>query len=112
VSISTPQRHVATAPPYLPSLRLAVVLWGGLALVDVTRGAPSYAGLGALTLLVIACSVGVAARTAAAAGAIGWLLVTGFVVNHEGLLRYDGPADVARLAFLVGVALLASGVRR
>jgi hypothetical protein len=93
-------------------VRLGVVLWGGLALVDITRTAPPYAALGALALLVIACSVGLGPRAAAAAGVVGWLLVTGFVVNGEGTLRYDGPGDLARLALLVGVALLASGARR
>jgi hypothetical protein len=105
-------RVSAEPPAYVPAVRLAVVLWGGLALVDLTRGAPSYAGLGALVLLVIACSVGMARTTAAAAGLIAWLVATGFVVNHDGTLRYDGPADLARLALLVGMAVLASGVRR
>ena len=112
MSISAPQRRVATPPAYFPSVRVAGVLWVGLALVDLTRTAPSYAGVGALTLLVIACSVGARVRTAAAAGVIGWLLVTGFVVNHDGTLRYDGPSDLVRLGLLVGVGLLASGVRR
>jgi hypothetical protein len=115
VSNFATQRHAGIStetPAYVPAVRLAVVLWGGLALVDLTRGAPSYARLGALVLLVIACSVGMSRTTSAAAGVIAWLVVTGFVVNHDGTLRYDGPADLARLALLVGMALLASGVHR
>ena len=107
---------VAAGPPLaqLPGVRLAVVLWGGLALIDVCTiaGAPSYVGLAALALLAMASSVGMGMLTGLAAGSVGWLLVNGFVVHRDGVLRYDGPADLARLALLLGLAALATRVHR
>jgi hypothetical protein len=98
----------------LAGVRLGVVLWGGLAVVDVWRvlGAPAYAGLGALALLAMLASVGMRPATALACAAVAWLLVDGFVVHRAGVLRWDGAADVWRLAFLVGSATLASRAHR
>ncbi len=98
----------------LSGIRLGVVLWGGLAVIDVARvaGVPSYGVLGALTVLVAMSSVGMRTRTALAAAGIGWLLVDGFVVHRYGVLGFDGNPDVARLALLVGVATAATRVRR
>jgi hypothetical protein len=41
---------------------------------------------------------------ALAVGLIGWLFVTGFVVNDGGALRLTGAADLGRLLALLGVA--------
>ena len=104
------------SPPlaHLAGVRLAIVLWGGLALTDATRlaGAPPYVGVAALALLVAAASIGMGIGTALGTGGVGWLLATGFVVHRFGVLAYDGPADLVRLLLLVGVAVLATWIRR
>jgi hypothetical protein len=96
------------------SIRLAVVLWGGLALVDLGRlaHAPSYLDLALVALLVAAASIRMRAGTAVAAALVGWLLVDGFVTHRYGALGYDGTPDLARLALLTAVAVLATRVHR
>jgi hypothetical protein len=98
----------------LSSARLAATLWGGLALVDLGRlaHAPSYVDLGLVAAMVAAASLRMRAGTALAAALVGWLLVDGFVTHRYGELGYAGPADLARLALLVGVGILATRVRR
>jgi len=98
----------------LAGVRVGIVLWGGLALVDLGRvtHAPSYAELGAIALLVTAASVGMRTSTALAAAVVGWLVVNGFVVHSVGVLGFDGTPDVARIGLLVGLAATASRARR
>ena len=95
-------------------VRVAVVLWGGLLLVDLGRlaHAPSYLDLALVALLVAGASLQMRAGTALAAAAVGWLLVDGFVTHRYGVLGYDGTPDLARLALLAGVAVLATRVHR
>ena len=120
VSLHVPSRgatfpRVARVPwAELPGVRVGIVLWGGLALVDLTRiaGAPAYVGLGALALLVTAASVGMGTRTAVCAAATGCLLVDGFLEHRYGVLGFDGVHDVAVLALLLGLALAATRARR
>jgi hypothetical protein len=64
-----------------------------------------------ISLLVAAASLRMRAGTALAA-AVGWLLVDGFVTHRFGVLGYDGAPDLARLALLAGVAVLATRVHR
>jgi hypothetical protein len=98
----------------MAGVRVGIVLWGGLALVDIGRlsHAPSYAELGAIALLVTASSVGMRTSTAFAAALVGWLVVNGFVVHSVGVLGFDGTPDVARIGLLVGLATAASRARR
>ena len=98
----------------LSGVRAGVVLWGGLALADVATmtGLPSYAGLGAVALLVAVASVGMRASIAIVLAAIGWLVVDGFVVHRYGVLGIDGTPDVARLALLAGLAMAGARARR
>ena len=120
MSLSAPQRHLGTTGvarvPWssLAGVRVGVVLWGGLALVDLGQvvGAPSYAELAAVALLVTAASVGMSATTAGAVAVVGWLVVNGFVVHRLGVLGFDGTPDAARLTLLVGLAVLATRARR
>jgi hypothetical protein len=95
-------------------VRLAVVLWSGLAVVDVWRltGAPSYAALGALAILTMLSSVGMGAGTAIASAAVTWLVVDGFVVHHAGVLAWEGLPDLGRFTFLLVVANLVSRFSR
>jgi hypothetical protein len=98
----------------LAGVRVGLVLWGGLFLVDIGRmtHTPSYAELGAVALLVTASSVGIRPRAALAAAVVGWLVVNGFVVHRFGVLAFDGAPDVARLGLLVGLATTAARARR
>lgn len=98
----------------LAGVRVGVVLWGGLALVDAGRLAavPAYAELGALALLVGAASVGMRTTTALAAALVGWLVFNGFVAHRLGVLGFDGTPDLARLCLLAGLALTATRARR
>jgi hypothetical protein len=102
--------HLRSAPSY----RLFVVFWGGLALIDVARlaHAPSLWQITLLAALVAACCLSQRRGTALAVAGVGWLLVTGFVVNEYGELHFTGPADGLRLAILAIVALAATEVRR
>jgi hypothetical protein len=119
VSVHAPSRStdpvVAPVPwTELAGVRLGIVLWGGLLLIDVGRvsHAPAYAELGAVAVLVTAASVGMRTPTAGAAALVGWLVVNGFVVHRFGVLGFDGTPDVARLALLVGLAMTATRARR
>jgi hypothetical protein len=120
VSIHAPSRRptsddVARIPwAELGGVRVGLVLWGGLALVDVGRvtHSPSYTVLGAIAVLVTASSIGMPIPTAVVAAAVGWLVVNGFVVHSVGVLGFDGTPDVVRLGLLVGLATTASRARR
>ena len=91
----------------LAGFRVGIVLWGGLAVLDVGRltRIPSYAELGAVALLVTAASVGMRPLTGICAAVVGWLLVDGFVEHRYGVLGYDVAHDTAVLTLLVGLAL-------
>jgi len=98
----------------LAGVRVGVVLWGGLVVVDAARltSIPGYAELGALALLVTAASVAMHPTTALAAALVGWLVFNGFVAHRLGVLGFDGTPDLARLALLAGLALTAARARR
>jgi hypothetical protein len=98
----------------LGGVRVGAVLWGGLALVDVGRlaGAPSYAELGALAVLVVAASAGMRTLTGLGAALTGWLLVDGFVEHGYGDLGFDVTRDLAVLVLLTALSLLATKAHR
>jgi hypothetical protein len=92
-----------------PAGRVFVTLWGGLAVVDVSR---SSGGMLAGTLVVVltaACAVGQAPLPAAAVAVTGWLVLDGFVQHRYGELGF-APTSWALLA-LVLVAVLGVAVR-
>jgi hypothetical protein len=111
-----PGRGVSADVPWarLRSVRVGIVLWGGLALLDLGRlaAAPEYAGLGAVAVLVTAACVRADATTGLAAALVGWLLVDGFVEHRYGALGFDAAHDLAVLALLTGLALSATRIRR
>jgi hypothetical protein len=94
----------------LAGFRVGVVLWGGLAVLDVGHltAAPAYAEVGAVALLVTATSVGMRTPTGICAALVGWLLVDGFVEHRYGVLGFDAVRDTAVLALLVVLALAAT----
>jgi hypothetical protein len=111
----TTEADVAHLPwAEMAGVRVGIVLWGGLLLIDAGRltHAPAYAELGAVAVLVTVASVGMHTPTAGAAALVGWLVVNGFVVHRFGVFGFDGTPDVARLALLVGLAMTATRARR
>ena len=90
----------------LPEFRLFACFWGGMAALGVGRAAGAPDSLRALLVIAVVagCSLGVRAVPALAVGVIGWLFVTGFVVNDAGALRLSGVGDLGRLVVLLGVA--------
>lgn len=95
-------------------MRVGTILWGGLALLDLghVAAAPSYAELGALTVLVVVASVGTRPASGVGAALTGWLLVDGFVEHRYGALGFDAGPDVAMLVVLVGLSLVATRAHR
>jgi hypothetical protein len=98
---------------HTPGPRLFVALWGGLAVVDVSRAgqAPLTVQVALLVGLAAACSVGQRVGTAVAVAGIVWLVTVGFVVNTDGQLAPTGAADGLRLAVLFLAAVIASAAR-
>jgi hypothetical protein len=98
----------------LAGVRVGIVLWGGLAVVDVGRvtGVPAYVELGALSLLVVATSFRMQPTTAATAALVAWLVFNGFVIHRLGRLGFDGTPDLARLGLMLGLAWSAARARR
>jgi hypothetical protein len=91
-------------------VRVGVVLWGGLAILDVARiaAAPSYVELGAVVLLVTAASIGMRPATGLVSAVVGWSLVDGFVEHRYGILGFDFWRDLGVLALLISLALVAT----
>src|SRR4051794_1276197 len=88
--------------------RLFLALWGGLALVDLSRPSGSHVLAIALVLLLVACcGVGQPLAGAAAIAATGWLVVDGFVQHEYGELGF-GNASWAVLAVMVAATLAVS----
>jgi hypothetical protein len=98
----------------LPSTRPFLALWGGLAVVDLGRvaGTTFTWQFAAVTLLALACSVGVARAEAVCVAGICWLVVNGFVVHDLGQLGFSGSGDVVRAVILLAAALAAGTVHR
>jgi hypothetical protein len=98
----------------LAGVRVGIVLWGGLGVLDLARiaAAPSFVGLGAVAALVTAASVATRTWTALCSAVIGWLLVDGFDEHRYGVLGFRPLPDLAVVTLLAGLALVASRVRR
>ena len=98
----------------LQPTRLLVVLWGGLAVVDIGHllGAPPLPQLAAVTALVAGCAFGARHAVAAGVAAIGWLVANGFVVHSLGQLGFVGTSDLLRGLLLLAVALAAAELAR
>jgi nitroreductase len=82
--------------------RLFAAYWLSLAVVDLP--APGPVLVAGVLLVVAVCSVRQGLVTAVAAAGIGWLFVTGFVVDRLGELTWHGSADAVRLLLLVAAA--------
>lgn len=91
----------------LPAFRLLVMFWGGLAVLDVIRGASDTVQIAAMLVAVALCARACTRTTAMAIACIAWLLVNGFVLNSYGQLRWTGLGDLAVGGLLTIVALAA-----
>jgi len=92
-----------------PGGRLFVALWGGLAVVDLTRPSGSHvASFLAVLGLVGLCGVGQTLLAAAGIGATGWLVINGFVEHPSGELGFGTVSWAALVAVLVVVLAVAS----
>ena len=89
--------------------RLFVALWGGLAVVDLTRPTGSQAAsFVAVLALVGLCGVGQSWLAAAGIAATGWLVINGFVEHSSGELGFGAGSWAALVAVLVVVLTVAS----
>ena len=87
--------------------RLFLALWGGLALVDLSRPTGSRVVAGALVVILVACcGVGQPVPAAAAIAVTGWLVVDGFVQHEYGQLGFGHTS----WAVLAAMAVTAVGV--
>ena len=89
---------------HTPAARVFVALWGGLALVDVSRPG---GGLLAGTLVVVltaACGIGQPPLAATAVAVTGWLVIDGFVQHRYGELGF-APASWWLLALVLAAVL-------
>ena len=87
-----------------PGGRLFVALWGGLAVVDVTRPAGGLLTGTLVVGLVACCAVGQSIAAATAIAGTGWLVLNGFVQHQYGELGF-GRANWWPLAVVLVVVL-------
>ena len=95
--------------------RLFVMLWGGLALVDLTRPAGGIVAGGLVVGLVALCGVGLSVHAAAAVAGTGWLVLNGFVLHQYGELGFGATSwGLLATVLVIGLAVAArtAGVRR
>jgi hypothetical protein len=86
-----------------------VALWGGLALVDLTRAGGALLSGGLVLVLVAGCCVHQSCWSALSIGTTGWLVMNGFVQHQYGELGF-GASSWGLLA-LVLAAVLGVAVR-
>lgn len=93
----------------LPESRLLLSFWGALLAVDagMATDASPVVSVVMVALVAAACSAGQRAVVAVPIGLVGWLVVTGFVVNDYGELALTGSGDLWRLVALLAMALVA-----
>jgi hypothetical protein len=87
-----------------PSGRVFVALWGGLAVVDVSRPGGGLLAGALVVVLTAACSVGQPPLSAAAVAVTGWLVIDGFVQHQYGELGF-APASWWLLALVLAAVL-------
>jgi hypothetical protein len=93
--------------------RLFVALWGGLAVVDLTRpGAGEVVSGIAVVALVGLCGIGQSPAAAAAIAATGWLVINGFVQHRYGELGFGAASWWLLVTVLVVVLTVSSRTTR
>ena len=87
-----------------PAGRVFVTLWGGLAVVDVSRPGGGVLAGALVVLLTTACGVGQALLPAAGVAVTGWLVIDGFVQHRYGELGF-APASWWLLVLVLAAVL-------
>jgi hypothetical protein len=87
-----------------PAGRVFVALWGGLAVVDVSRPGGGLLAGALVLVLTAACAAGQSLLPATAVAGTGWLVIDGFVQHQYGELGF-GPASWWLLALVLTAAL-------
>lgn len=87
-----------------PAGRLFIALWGGLAIVDLSRPGGALLAGSLVFALVAACATGQSWLAAGAIAGTGWLVVNGFVEHRYGELGF-GPTSWFLLAVVLIVTL-------
>jgi hypothetical protein len=92
----------------LPESRLLLSFWGALLAVDagMVAGVSRVISIVLVAVVVAACSARQRAVVAVPIGFVGWLVVTGFVINDYGELALTGSGDLWRLVALLAMALV------
>jgi hypothetical protein len=85
---------------------LAAAFAGAFVVVTLANvlAVPKGAGVLVVALVVGVCSIDAEWLATVGVVMLGWLFVTGFVINRLGELHITGRADASRLALLVAVA--------
>lgn len=91
-----------------PAGRVFVALWGGLALVDVSRPGGVLLAGALVVVLTVVCGVGQAPLPAAAVAVTGWLVIDGFVQHQYGELGFAPASWWLLVLVLVAVLTVAS----
>ena len=73
---------------------------------------PASVGLLLVTVVVALSSLDATWAATLGGALLGWLFVTGFVINQFGELRIAGTGDAWRLLLLVGVGVTSAAERR
>lgn len=84
--------------------RVFVALWGGLAVVGLSRPAGGLLAGGLVLVLTAGCAAGQSLLPATAVAGTGWLVIDGFVQHQYGELGF-GPASWWLLALVLSAAL-------
>ena len=84
--------------------RLFVALWGGLAVVDLTRPTSRLLAGSLIVVLVACCGIGQSIPAASAIAGTGWLVINGFVQHQYGELGFNRTSWWT-LAVVLSVAL-------
>lgn len=99
-------------------INLAAAFSTSFLLVAVAQvvGLSTYEAVTLIAIVVGLCSTGATWPATLGVAVIGWLFVTGFVINSRGELHITGLPDLSRLLLMLGVAVASraagrSGVR-
>ena len=98
------ESHVLGAAGRSPGGRLFIALWGGLAVVDLTRPTSRWLAGVLIVVLVACCGIGQSIPAACAIAGTGWLVINGFVQHQYGELGF-GRTSWWTLAVVLAVVL-------
>lgn len=102
------------SPETLDGLRVCLAFGASYLAVtaSVAAGLSVVGGCWLVAVSIALICVGARPSVAVGCGLLGWLFVTGFLVNQEGVLHLAGLGDLWRLLLMVAVPLAASGLGR